>query len=205
MNVDQKTLQSCLPSASAQSIATFSAPLNATFREFSINTVYRVATFLAQIAHESGNLRFVRENLNYSAEGLLKVFPKYFTPELAQKYQRNPKAIASRVYANRMGNGDEQSEDGWKYCGRGLIQITGKTNYKTCGDFLRVDLISDPAHLEMSEGATRSAGWYWYSRGLNAFADVGDMKEITKKINGGYNGLEDRMKHYTHILGVLSA
>lgn len=205
MNIDQNTLKRCLSGSSEQSITTFFAPLNATFREFSINTVYRVSAFLAQIAHESGNLRYVKENLNYSADGLLRTFPKYFTPELAQKYQRNPKAIASRVYANRMGNGDEQSEDGWKYCGRGLIQVTGKTNYKTCGDFLRVDLLTDPSYLETPEGATRSAGWYWYSRNLNALADVGDMKELTKKINGGYNGLEDRMKHYSHILGVLGA
>ena len=205
MLIDELQLKDCLPEASDQAIANFAQAIDDTLQEFDISTPQRIAAFLAQVGHESGSLKFIKENLNYSAQGLTKTFPKYFTPELANQYQRNPEAIANRVYANRMGNGPEESGDGWAFRGRGLIQVTGRTNYQACGDFLGVDLISDPSYLESPEGAARSAGWYWTSRNLNALADVGDMKQITKKINGGFIGLEDRMKHYHHALEVLGA
>lgn len=205
MLIDEIQLKDCLPEASDQAIANFTQAIDDTLQEFDISTPQRIAAFLAQVGHESGSLKFIKENLNYSAQGLTKTFPKYFTPELANQYQRNPEAIANRVYANRMGNGPEESGDGWAFRGRGLIQVTGRTNYQACGDFLGVDLISDPSYLESPEGAARSAGWYWTSRNLNALADVGDMKQITKKINGGFIGLEDRMKHYQHALEVLGA
>lgn len=205
MLIDELQLKDCLPEASDQAIANFTQAIDDTLNEFDISTPQRIAAFLAQIGHESGSLKFIKENLNYSAQGLTKTFPKYFTPELANQYQRNPEAIANRVYANRMGNGPEESGDGWAFRGRGLIQVTGRTNYQACGDFLGVDLIADPSYLESPEGAARSAGWYWTSRNLNALADAGDMKQITKKINGGFIGLEDRLKHYHHALEVLGA
>lgn len=205
MLIDELQLKDCLPEASDQAIANFTQAIDDTLNEFDISTPQRIAAFLAQIGHESGSLKFIKENLNYSAQGLTKTFPKYFTPELANQYQRNPEAIANRVYANRMGNGPEESGDGWAFRGRGLIQVTGRTNYQACGDFLGVDIISDPSYLESPEGAARSAGWYWTSRNLNALADAGDMKQITKKINGGFIGLEDRLKHYHHALEVLGA
>jgi putative chitinase len=196
-------LRDCLPEASIQNVELFADPIERTCQEFDIVTPWRTAAFIAQVGHESCNLKFVKENLNYSAQGLLKVFPKYFDAETANRYNRNAEAIANRVYANRMGNGNEASGDGWRYRGRGLIQLTGKHNYTKCGEGLNVDLISDPTYLESPEGAARSAGWFWNSRGLNTFADVGDIKNMTKRINGGFIGLEDRIKHYEHALHVL--
>lgn len=205
MLIDEIQLKDCLPEASDQNIALYTQAIDDALNEFDISTPQRIAAFLAQIGHESGSLKFVKENLNYSAQGLLKTFPKYFTADVANQYQRNPEAIANRIYANRMGNGPEESGDGWAFRGRGFIQVTGRTNYQACGDFLGMDLVSDPSYLETPEGAARSAGWYWASRNLNALADVGDMKQITRKINGGYIGLEDRIKHYNHALEVLGA
>lgn len=146
--------------------------------------------FLAQCSHESGGFRTLRENLNYSSERLLQVFPKYFTKELAEKYGRHPEMIANRVYASRMGNGDEKSGDGWKYRGRGLIQLTGKSNYEA---FFKSNPGYSPEYLETSEGAAKSAVWFWKSRGLDKETDV---VKITKKINGGVNGLNDRKSKY---------
>lgn len=201
--ITPELLRECLPQASPQSCEAFAEPLAAVCEEFEINTPQRIAAFLAQVGHESGNLKFVKENLNYSAQGLRKVFPKYFpNDDVAMQYQRNPEAIANRVYANRMGNGPEDSGDGWRYRGRGLIQLTGHDNYMRCMNDLGVD---DPGYFETPEGAARSAGWFWASRNLNAVADTGDIKKMTKLINGGFIGLEDRIKHYEHILHVLGA
>jgi putative chitinase len=196
-------LQSCLPQANPQAVELFAEPISNTCDEFDISTPERVAAFVAQCGHESGNLKYVKENLNYSAQGLCKVFPKYFNTQNAMQYERNPEAIANRVYANRMGNGSEESGDGWAFRGRGLIQLTGKTNYEKCGQGLGLDLISDPMYLESPEGAARSAGWFWHVNKLNILADSGDIKTMTKKINGGFIGLEDRIKHYEHILHIL--
>jgi putative chitinase len=173
-------------------------------KEFGIDTKLRLAAFLAQILHESGNFQYVSENLNYSAGALRSVFGKYFpTGSMAQEYARRPEKIANLVYANRLGNGKVLSGDGWAYRGRGLIQITGKYNYKECGKALGVDLLEYPSYLETPEGAARSAAWFWDSRSLNSLADKGGIKSITKKINGGYNGLEDRVEKYEYLTNAL--
>ena len=173
--------------------------LNGVMPRYQINTPLRIAHFLAQVLHESEYLKRKEEHLNYSAERLLQVFPKYFkSKEEAQNYARKPEAIANRVYANRMGNGDEASGDGWKYRGRGLVQLTGKDNYRDCGNNLGLDLARTPDLATAS--ATYSvivACWFWSSRSLNALADRDDIEAITKKINGGLNGIDDRFKILT--------
>ena len=175
--------------------------------DYEINTPQRIAAFIAQCAHESGNFVFLKENLNYKAPTLRKLFAKYFpTDELANEYASKPnkqEAIANRIYANRMGNGDEASGDGFRYCGRGLIQLTGKSNYQNFADSLEMRVEDVPAYLATFEGAAQSACWFWESNNLNKWADTGDIKELTRRINGGYIGLEDRIKHYEHALHVM--
>ena len=174
--------------------------------DYEINTPKRVAAFIAQCAHESGGFRFLKENLNYKAESLMKTFPKYFSDkDTANAYAKQPVKIANRVYANRMGNGDEASGDGYRYCGRGLIQLTGKTNYDWFAASLEISSTEASEYLETFEGAAQSACWFWESNNLNVEADAGDIKKMTKKINGGYIGLDDRIKHYEHALHVLGA
>lgn len=173
--------------------------------DYDINTPMRVAAFLAQCGHESGNFVFLRENLNYRAETLMKQWPRYFpTMEIARQYERKPQMIANRAYANRMGNGDEASGDGWRYCGRGLIQLTGKDNYQNFADSIETPVEEIPEYLGTFEGAAQSACWFWETNNLNREADVGDIKKMTKKINGGFLGLEDRFKHYHHALEILN-
>lgn len=203
MEITTDILAACLPEANPLNIELFVEPLSNTCAEFDISTPERMAAFIAQCGHESGNLKYVKENLNYSAQGLLKTFPKYFDGGNVGRYDRNPEAIANRVYANRMGNGPEESGDGWRFRGRGLIQLTGRVNYEKCGAGLNIDLMADPTYLETPEGAARSAGWFWYVNRLNTLADAGDIKTMTKKINGGYIGLDDRIRHYEHILHTL--
>jgi len=174
--------------------------------DYEINTPKRIAAFIAQCAHESGGFRFLKENLNYKAESLMKTFPKYFSDkDTANAYAKQPVKIANRVYANRMGNGDEASGDGYKYCGRGLIQLTGKSNYSWFAASLEISPDEASAYLETFEGAAQSACWFWESNNLNVEADAGDIKKMTKKINGGYIGLDDRIKHYEHALHILGA
>lgn len=179
--------------------------LNKILPQFQINTNIRLAHFLAQILHESGNLKYKSENLNYSASALRSVFAKYFpNDEIAKEYERKPEKIANRVYCARMGNGIESSGDGWKYRGRGLIQLTGHDNYKACGEALKLELLEDPDLLcNKSEVIVASACWYWNSRNLNALADKDDIVGITKKINGGTNGLEDRKNNLTIAKSIL--
>ena len=176
---------------------------------YEIDTPSRVAAFLAQCAHESGNFRFLKENLNYRATSLRKVFGKYFpTDEMAQDYASRPnkqEAIANRVYANRMGNGDEASGDGFRYLGRGLIQLTGKNNYTIFAASIDTPLEEIPEYLQTFEGAVQSACWFWEQNNLNKEADAKDIKTMTRKINGGYIGLEDRIKHYEHALHLFGA
>ena len=174
--------------------------------DYEINTPKRIAAFIAQCAHESGGFRFLKENLNYKAESLLKVFPKYF-PDMAtaKAYEKKPEKIANRVYANRMGNGNEASGDGWRYCGRGLIQLTGKDNYSWFAGSIQVSVEEAAEYLQTFEGAAQSACWFWETNNLNKEADAGDIKLMTRKINGGFIGLEDRIKHYKHALHVLGA
>lgn len=174
--------------------------------EYEINTPKRVAAFLAQCAHESGGFKFLTENLNYRAETLLKLFKKYFpTLEEAKKFEKQPQKIANKIYGGRMGNGDESSGDGFRYCGRGLIQLTGKTNYTWFAESIGIDVEEVPEYLGTFEGAIQSACWFWETNNLNVQADAGDIKTMTKKINGGFIGLEDRIKHYEHALHVMGA
>jgi len=177
--------------------------LNKLLPDYGIDTPQRVAAFLAQCAHESGGFVFLKENLNYRWASLRKVFPKYFpTDELAQSYEKQPEKIANRIYGSRMGNGDEASGDGFRYCGRGLIQLTGRNNYEAFAESIETPVAEIPAYLETFEGAVQSACWFWETNNLNRFADTNDILTMTKRINGGTIGLEDRMKHYAHALEV---
>jgi putative chitinase len=172
--------------------------------DYEINTTNRVAAFLAQTAHESGGYKALKENLNYRAVTLRKVFPKYFpTDELANAYAQKPEMIANRVYGGRMGNGDEHSGDGFRYCGRGLIQLTGKDNYTRFAESIETPVEELPEFLATFEGAIQSACWFWETNNLNQWADAGDILTLTKRINGGTIGLEDRIKHYNHAIHVL--
>ena len=172
--------------------------------DYEINTPQRIASFLAQCAHESGEFVFIKENLNYKAATLLKVFPKYFPDlALASQYAGKAERIANKVYANRMGNGPEESGDGYRYCGRGLIQVTGHDNYMWFANSLGITPEEASEYMETFEGAAQSACWFWETANLNTLADRGDIKAMTKTINGGYIGLEDRISHYEHALHVL--
>lgn len=168
--------------------------------KFNINSPLRLSHFLSQTGHESGNFRFVRENLNYSAAALRAVFGRHFpTDQIAEEYARQPERIANRAYANRMGNGNEESGDGWKYRGRGYIQLTGKNNYTAFSDSIGVDVINDP-DLVATRYPLLSAGWFWYTNKLNAIADSGGddstIRRITRRVNGGLNGIEDRTNKF---------
>jgi putative chitinase len=175
--------------------------------DYEINTERRIAAFIAQCAHESGGFMVLRENLNYRWQSLRKVFPKYFpTDELAQEYASKPnkqEAIANRVYANRMGNGPEESGDGYRYAGKGLIQLTGKDNYFWFSQSIGVSVEEAAEYMLTFEGAAQSACWFWETNKLNQWADKGDILTLTKRINGGTIGLDDRIKHYEHALHVL--
>ena len=171
--------------------------------EYEITTPQRVAAFLAQCAHESGGFVFLKENLNYKAASLRRVFPKYFPDDaIAARYAGKQEMIANRVYANRMGNGDEESGDGWRYCGRGLIQLTGKNNYTFFAGSLDIPVEEASEYLQTFEGAVQSACFFWEQNKLNQWADKGDILTLTKRINGGTIGLEDRIKHYEHALHI---
>lgn len=166
--------------------------LRSAMQRFGISTRARTAAFLAQLGHESGGLSRIEENLNYSGGRLLQVFERHFTVQQAQAYAHKPERIGSRVYASRMGNGDERSGDGYRYRGRGPIQITGADNYRWIGDLLGLPLLDQPDLLLELEHGAASAAAYWRGRGLNALADAGDILGMTKKINGGRHGLADR-------------
>jgi len=157
-----------------------------------INTPLRLAHFFGQLEHESG-LKPISENLNYGASGLIRIFRKYFTDLEAIKFQRQPKKIANRVYANRMGNGNEASGEGWKYRGRGFIQLTGKENYHRLSNDTDIDFLHNPDLLLDEAKAMIGAIWFWNKNNLNKYADKDDVRGITKSINGGFNGLDDRI------------
>jgi len=176
--------------------------LNILLPDYEINTPKRAAAFIAQCAHESGNFRALKENLNYTASSLSRVWPRLFPPDIATQYAHNQPKIANRAYGSRMGNGDEASGDGWKYCGRGLIQLTGKNNYQAFADSLEMTVEDVPEYLATFEGAAQSACWFWETNNLNQYADKGDILTMTKRINGGTLGLADRQKHYDHALHV---
>ncbi len=177
--------------------------------DYDINTPKRIAAFIAQCAHESGGFSVLQENLNYKPQALRRLFSKYFTDDvIAGQYCAKPnkqEAIANRIYANRMGNGDESSGDGYRFRGRGLIQLTGRDNYQAFADSLEMAINDVPDYLATFEGASQSACWFWEKNGLNKWADAGDIKELTRRINGGFIGLEDRIKHYEEALHILGA
>jgi putative chitinase len=179
-------------------------PLNEVFAKYDISTPIRQASFIGQCAHESNNFKTLEENLNYKPESLMRVWPSRF-PDLptAMKYAHNPEAIANKVYGGRMGNGVEETGDGWKYHGRGLIQLTGKENYAHCGDAIGINLLSSPGLLADPKYAAMSAGWFWHKKGLNALADASDFETMTKRINGGLIGLDDRKAKIGKALSVL--
>ena len=174
-------------------------PLNETFAKYDISTPKRQACFIGQCMHESGGFKRLTENLNYSAKGLVATWPSRFpNEEYAEEYARKPERIAAKVYVGRMGN--ETPEDAAKYIGRGLIQLTGKENYANCGLNLGVDLLGHPDWLATPKYAALSAGWYWNKRNLNADADAWDIKSMTRKINGGNIGIDDRIAKINMVL-----
>lgn len=181
--------------------------LDETIEKYNLNTPLRLAHFLAQVGHESGNFKHTVENLNYSSKALLSVFGKYFTEALAEQYHRQPEKIANRVYASRMSNGDEQSGDGWKFRGRGYIQLTGRNNYSKFNEAVPEDILENP-DLVAEKYPLLSAAWFWDTNSLNTIADEGSseevVKKITKRVNGGYIGLEDRLKHFKEFFELLS-
>lgn len=204
MVITESQIRRIMPKAKNENIRAFVDAFNKYSELFELNTKMRVAHFLGQCAHESAELNAVEENLNYSADALRRVFGKYFkTPAEAAAYARKPMQIANKVYANRMGNGSEASGDGWRYRGRGLIMITGKAmyrNYQNSG-FCNGDLVNNPAWLAQYPGALKSAMWFWKANNLSTIADRDDggkimgeeiTKQITKRINGGFNGLAQR-------------
>lgn len=190
-----------------------------TCEEFEINTAERIAAFLAQTAHESAGYTMLEENLNYSDVTMAAVWPNRFAVKnpdgkykldekgkkipnaFAKALHRKPQLIANTVYSNRMGNGTIESGDGWKHRGMGLKQLTGKDNHKRCGDYLGVDLVANPELLLTPEFAARSAGWFWKTNNLNKYADVSDIKGMTKVINGGLIGIDDRTARFDRCYG----
>ena len=182
------------------------AQIPTVMEKFQINTPLRLAHFLAQCGHESGGFKATQENLNYSADGLKKIFPKYFPGNIAESYARNPEKIASKVYGGRMGNGGEETKEGYKFRGRGYIQLTGKENYTSFAKSIGEDTVSNP-DLVATKYALASAGWFFSKNGLNAISDKGaddaTVTAVTKRVNGGTIGLPDRIKHfkeYYHLL-----
>jgi putative chitinase len=180
-------------------------PLNETFARFNISNINQQAAFIAQCGHESKNFTDLEEGLSYSAPRLVAVFPKRFpTIESALPYSKNPKALANKIYANRMGNRDEASGDGYRFRGRGCLQTTGHANYYHAGQALGVDFVMEPDLVASPKYAALTAGFFWSTHGLNELADKQDHKSITKRINGGYIGLADREEHTRMALAVLT-
>ncbi|SDE71131.1 glycoside hydrolase family 19 protein [Pseudomonas extremaustralis] len=201
MPITEQQLLQILPNAGRQA-GVFVPVLNAAMNRYSIVGTPRAAAFIAQVGHESGQLTRLVENLNYSADGLMKTWPSRFDLVRATACARKPEQIANVVYADRMGNAGPG--DGWKYRGRGLIQVTGKTNYAACGEALGLDLINQPELLERPQYAAMSAAWFWSANGLNTLADAGDLTKITRRINGGLTGQADRQALYDKALKVLA-
>ncbi len=203
--VTLELLRAVCPKTKATVLSKYVEPLNKIGEHFDLfENPKRMAAFLAQVAHESGGFNFVKEGLNYSAASLTKTWPRRFpTLAAAQPYARNAEKIANKVYANRMGNGTEASGDGFKFRGRGLIQLTGKDNYTRFAKSIGMTLDEAVAYLETPEGAVASAGWFWDANKLNIYADKGDFVGLTRRINGGTIGLADRKHHYDIALKAL--
>lgn len=195
------------PTSKPEVVKALIASMSILAEKYGLSSPLRMSHFLAQTAHESGGFRLIEENLNYSADGLNKIFPKYFirAGRDAQAYHRQPEKIANVVYASRMGNGDTASGEGYKFRGRGLIQLTGKSNYSALATDLGVSIDETVAYLATPEGAVESAAWFWNKNGLNTLADKDDVTAVTKKINGGTIGLDDRIKHTKEFKQILGA
>jgi putative chitinase len=204
MPISKRELENCLPDARLSDIDRYYTHLVNGMEDFKINTSRRIASFIAQIAVESGSLRFVEENLNYSSERLMQIFPRHFRTVNPTNFHRQPQKIANLVYANRMGNGDMNSGDGWRFRGRGLKQLTGRFNYIECGNALGVDLLRNPDWLLTPEGASTSACWYWDWKNINPVADREDFRRVTILINGGLNGFDQRLRYYNIARKVLN-
>lgn len=208
MSITRQQLLQILPQA--RQVAGFFVPaLNAAVVRFKIDSPVRMAAFIAQVGHESGQLRRLVENLNYSAEALVRTWPSRFTAQTAAAYARQPEKIANRVYGGRMGNGPEASGDGWWFRGRGLIQLTGRSNYRAAAGGLGLPLEAQPELLEQPEQAAQSAAWWWSTHGLNELADAGRIQDIGSIINTGQpgrvpNGAADRKALYDLALKVLA-
>lgn len=202
MNITSSNLQSI-----AKNLKLDLETINELLTKYDINTVNRIAGFFAQCAHESGDFKFKKENLNYSASALNAVFPKYFKNAGVDSniYARQPEKIANRVYANRMGNGDEASGDGWKFRGRGFIQLTGKNNYTKFAESIKKSIDETISYLETDAGALESALWFWKTNNINKYCDNDDIIGMTKRINGGTNGIEDRTERYIKYKNTLVA
>ena len=178
-------------------------PLQETFEKYQINTPKRQACFIGQCMHESGGFKFLKENLNYIAKALMNTWPSRFPDtDTAEKYERQPEKIANKVYSGRMGNTEDG--DGAKFIGRGLIQLTGKDNYKAFGEAIGEDLVANPQLVEEPRYAALSAGWFWNKRGLNALADAMDITTLTIRINGGKIGIDDRIAKINKALDILA-
>ena len=204
-NFTEEKLQKCL--TNNREIDQWFPLLEKDLEFYEINTLERAAAFLSQTGHESLNFTATHENLNYGAPGLMTTFKKYFpTQDLADAYARQPEKIANRVYANRMGNGDEASGDGWKYRGRGIVQLTGHDNYKACSLAVFQDdrLLSSPDWLESKEGCVIGACWFWTTRFINKAADAEDTDAVTRLVNGGLNGIDDRRARYESYKTILA-
>lgn len=184
------------------------AQIPSVMEKFAINTPLRLSHFLAQTGHESGGFKITKENLNYSSDRLQVIFKKYFTAESAKEYARKPEKIANIVYANRMGNGNQASGDGFKFCGRGYIQLTGRDNYTAFDKSVEDDILAMP-ELVATKYPLLSAAWFWSKNGLSAIADTGagedTITKITKKVNGGTIGLTDRVAHFNEYYNLLKA
>lgn len=203
--ITEDIIKSCFPHAKASLVTALVENADELSKHYEINTELRWAHFLAQTGHESGGFTVIEENLNYKAEGLEKIFPKYFKDVDAEDYAHQPVKIANRVYANRMGNGDEESGDGYKFRGHGLIQLTGRDNYTHMAKDLGVDLEDLVAHLATADGAVESAAWFWHKNNLNKLADADDVTAVTKKINGGTIGLSERQSNTEKLKEILGA
>lgn len=192
-----------LSAAGVKNPSEWIAAIQSACAEFQINTHKQIAAFIAQTAHESAGYTRLTESLNYSAEALMRVWPKRFPSKtVADAFARKPELIANQVYSSRMGNGPVQSGEGWKFIGRGLKQLTGKDNYTRCGKVLGIDFVSSPELLLQPIYAARSAAWFWSVNGCGLLADTDQFEQLTKRINGGLIGLEDRKARYTRVLSV---
>ena len=211
MEITARALKEIYVSSMERDIDRFLEPLNVTIKRFGIGAPYELPAYLAQIGHESAELRCLCENLNYSADALKRLFNKYFAAGEAEKFAYRPEKIANRIYAGRMGNGAEESGDGWRYRGRGLIQLTGKRNYALLSDAFGKNFLGDPDMLLQPLYAALSSGWFWQSNGIGVLcsglresvSEREAFRKITKRINGGYNGEGHRWELYLRAKKIL--